>query len=58
MEKTLKPNPQEMKSQMTKLEKEKLDNKKQNKKIVIKKMRVKIEIKNKIEEKIIFQFKG
>jgi hypothetical protein len=58
MEKTLKPNPQEMKSQMTKLGKEKLDNKKQNKKIVIKKMRVKIEIKNKIEEKIIFQFKG
>jgi hypothetical protein len=58
MEKTLKPNPQEMKSQMTKSGKEKLDNKKQNKKIVIKKMRVKIEIKNKIEEKIIFQFKG
>jgi hypothetical protein len=51
MEKTLKPNPQEMKSQMTKSGKEKLDNKKQNKKIVIKKMRVKIEIKNKIQEK-------
>jgi hypothetical protein len=32
MENTLKPNPPEMKSQMTKLGKEKLDNKKQNKK--------------------------